>query len=57
MLFSLLKKEILKVSNVGRSHYYIGKQKRGANRLNSVQKATNLKKKSKVGIHEMYSNC
>ena len=27
------------------------------NRLNSVQKATNLKKKSKVGINEMFSNC
>ena len=26
-------------------------------RLNSVQKATVLKKKSKVGINEMYSNC
>ena len=25
----------------------------GVNRLNSVQKATNLKKKSKVGINEM----
>ena len=30
----------------------------GVNRLNSVQKATNLqKKKSKVGINEMISNC
>ena len=29
----------------------------GVNRLNSVQKATNLKKKSKVGINEMFSNC
>ena len=29
----------------------------GVNRLNSVQKATNLKKKSKVGINEMSSNC
>ena len=28
----------------------------GVNRLNSVQKATNLKKKSKVGINEMFSN-
>ena len=30
----------------------------GVNRLNSVQKAANLKKKkSKVGINEMFSNC
>ena len=29
----------------------------GVNRLNSVQKATNLKKKSEVGINEMFSNC
>ena len=27
----------------------------GVNRLNSVQKATNLKEKSKVGINEMFS--
>ena len=27
------------------------------NRLNSVQKATNLKKKSKVGTNEMFNNC
>ena len=27
----------------------------GINRLNSVQKATNLKEKSKVGINEMFS--
>ena len=27
------------------------------NRLNSLQKATNLKTKSKVGINEMFSNC
>ena len=29
----------------------------GVNRLNSVQKATNLKEKSKVGLNEMFSNC
>ena len=29
----------------------------GINRLNSLQKATNLKTKSKVGINEMFSNC
>ena len=29
----------------------------GVNKLNSVQKATNLKKKSKVAINEMFSNC
>ena len=29
----------------------------GVNRSNSVQKATSLKKKSKVGINEMFSNC
>ena len=29
----------------------------GVNRLNSVQKATILKKKSKVGINEILSNC
>ena len=27
------------------------------NRLNSVQKATNWKKKSKMGINEIFSNC
>ena len=27
----------------------------GVNRLNSVQKATNLKKKSKVGMNEMFT--
>ena len=32
-------------------------QQMGVNRLNSVQKATNLKKKSNVGINEMFSNC
>ena len=31
--------------------------KNGVTRLNSVQKATNSKLKSKVEINEMYNNC
>ena len=38
-------------------HYNTGYQKIGVDRLNPVQKATYLKKKSKVGINEMYNNC
>ena len=38
-------------------HCHIGEQKNGVNRVNSVQKATNLKKKSKVGLNEMYCHC
>ena len=34
-----------------------GNKTNGVNRLNSVQKATNLKKKTKVGINEKYSCC
>ena len=34
-----------------------GNETNGVNGLNSVQKGTNLKKKSKVGINEIYSNC
>ena len=39
-------------------HDHIREQNRGANRLNSVQKASNqfLKKKSNVEVNEMYSN-
>ena len=41
----------------GRSIIIKRTKQMGVNRLNSVQKATNLKKKSKVGINEMFSNC
>ena len=41
----------------GRSIIIKRTKQMGANRFNSVQKATNLKKKSKVGINEMFSNC
>ena len=44
--------------NIGEIHYHKESKTNGVNRLNSVQiKATNLKKKSKVGINEMFSNC
>ena len=47
----------IKQSKNRESHYDIAEQKNGVNRLNTVQKATYLKKKSKLGINEMYSNC
>ena len=43
--------------NIGEIHYRKENKTNGVNRLNSVQKATNLKKKSNVGINEMFSNC
>ena len=39
-----------KIKNIGEIHYHEGKQKNGVNRLNSVQKATNLKKKIKSTV-------
>ena len=45
------------VLNIGELIIIKRTKQMGVNRLNSVQKATNLKKKSKVGINEMFSNC
>ena len=44
-------------ANKGRSIIIKGNKTNGVNRLNSVQEATSLKKKSTVGTNEMYSNC
>ena len=43
--------------DIGEIHYDKENKRNEVNTLNSVQKATNLKKKSKVGINEMFSDC
>ena len=54
-LISAMYKAKDKLKNIGETIIIKGNRTNGVNRLNSEQKATNLKKK--VGINEMYSNC
>ena len=45
------------MTNIGEIHYHQENKTNGGKQIEFSAESTNLKKKSKVGINEMFSNC